>query len=375
MFDAFFPKPIRQSEFPHDADCVRLPEIAGCHSHWQNVIHGQTADFRQAVTKWLIDQGRMSVARRYALCGRGDSCRVGEKRFGFRPRRCGHRLCPRCSRYRGCLALRKILGHLNERGNGDLLHVVLTQQTCWSELFHDTRQRFEKGWKRFYPRLRKLGFDAMLAVTHAPASRDGCFHIHRHLVIDVGRFDDDRNFEKYAGAIVEIWRESVVQFDVNQAQEDPYVRHVSGPRDRYETIRLGGQAEFFEDASDPAERVVQYVIKDVVQGVEKWVSTLHRDMYRMYCDGIESLKLHRTYGSWRGTAQASDEEKPASHREEVDALQPGDTFVEVLVDDLFEGVHARDRRSMEALSWLVRYFGSDSTVGSRLSARLRALAA
>src|SRR3989304_1236659 len=69
-------------------------------SKWQWVIHGETALYRGWVVQWLMGQERYKMARRFALCGRGDIalCREDAQAARVKTQGCGARFCPRCSR-------------------------------------------------------------------------------------------------------------------------------------------------------------------------------------------------------------------------------------------------------------------------------------
>src|SRR3989304_3410537 len=232
-------------------------------SKWQWVIHGETALYRGWVVQWLMGQERYKMARRFALCGRGDRalCREDAQAARVKPQGCGARFCPRCSRRFGRRFLARVASHWSSRPHGGLWHVVLTQQVLPYEDLEHSRERFGIAWKRAYAGLRKIGMRSGLATYHVKRSRGGGWHYHCHLIIE---WKEGVDGERARGEVESVW---------NRAKKEPL--HLAQPLWGGE-IWAGGpalvglaeekQMEFWQEGTDAVEGALQYVLRGVLQG-------------------------------------------------------------------------------------------------------------
>ena len=277
-------------------------------SKWQWVIHGETALYRGWVVQWLMGQERYKMARRFALCGRGDIalCREDAQAARVKPQGCGARFCPRCSRRFGRRFLARVASHLSSRPHGGLWHVVLTQQVLPYEDLEHSRERFGIAWKRAYAGLRKIGMRSGLATYHVKRSRGGGWHYHCHLIVE---WKEGVDGERARGEVESVW---------NRAKKEPL--HLAQPLWGREICAAGPalvglaeekQMEFWQESTDAVEVALQYVLRDVLQGVEGWIGGVANGKEaEAFAGALDSAKLHRMYGEWRtAVVEEVDEDK------------------------------------------------------------------
>jgi len=96
------------------------------------------------------------------------------------------------------------------------------------------------------------------------------------------------------------WRECVSTDASHLDYKDVFMRKVCGAGEALTGMQNNTQLEFWDEPTDEVEKVLHYVIRDVLQGIEGWVSSLQRkeDVFD-FCDAIGGMKRHRTYGKWR----------------------------------------------------------------------------
>ena len=289
-------------------------------SAWQWCIHGETLEFRKQVVKWLVSKKRYVLARRYALCGKGDQLCRHEKtgRAKVKPAGCGARFCPRCSRRAGRKHLSRVAGHLSSGPHGALWHVVLTQPGLREEGIGGARERFEQSWKRFYPTLRKCGLVAALATYHAKRSERWGWHYHCHLVME---FDETIDMDVAYERINAVWKRVTALEEGELEYKDVFARMVAAAGPALEGMAKNTQLEFWDEPTDAVEKVLHYVLRDVLQGVESWVEGMggESDCFE-FCEFMGSAKRHRSYGTWRkkcagGAAEDADAREEAQERE------------------------------------------------------------
>jgi len=284
-------------------------KLAGTMTKWQWVIHGETVEFRKVIVRWLCNKGEYVLARRFALCGRGDLGMIeyGGDAVKVVPMGCGCRFCPRCSRRFGARFLRKVGKHLEANSHGEIWHVVLTQRVQRSETLIEARERFGKAWKRFYPKLRAMGMASALCTYHVTASVTGGWHYHCHLVIE---WVEGTKLEARGAELTGAWKKA--KADSGDKQTEVFGRKVceaGGPLTRAE---IAGQGELWAESVDPVAVALQYVVRDVLQGVEKWVSKINNiEDASTFAEALSSAKLHRLYGAWRRKLPKPDGEQEA----------------------------------------------------------------
>ncbi len=286
-----------------------LTEITLRRTKWQYVIHGETVPFRVGIVHWMCDQGKYQKARKYACCGHGDVGYMEESGSGVRvrPMCCGSRLCPRCSRRYGRRILRKVNGRLSTAAHGAIDHIVLTQKVIDGEPLGTTRERYERKWKRVYKAFRLAGMRNMLVTYHVKRTREVGWHYHAHCLVEWG---SDVVSEDACVCVDRAWR------DVVAANGEPthpvFYRHVTPAGDAITALANDGQGEFWQEASDPVTQVLQYCVRDVVQGVENWVEGVETDdLTTEFAETVANAKLHRLYGEWRKADVETKEDEEA----------------------------------------------------------------
>lgn len=339
---------------------------------WQWVIHGETTEFRKVIVRWLCNKGDYTLARRFALCGRGD---LGMTEFGgdgvrVKPMGCGCRFCPRCSRRFGARFLRKVGKHLEAGPHGSMWHVVLTQRVQRSETLIEARERFAKAWKRFYPKLRKRGMSSALCTYHVTASLNGGWHYHCHLLVEWVPECDTVELGKWA---TEAWQWA--KQDSGDRQTEVFAREVCEPGPAFVREALGSQGELWNESRDPVVAAIQYVVRDVLQGVEKWVAKVDNiEDASTFAEALTSAKLHRLYGVWRKQLPKRIEE-PEETASETNAgkQKTASTGKAVAVwiavgrmDEVLWGVKSGDASKLEFTRRLVSKLSNKGMVSKRL---------
>ena len=284
----------------------RLVAVCRSTTRWQWVVHGETKDFRVQAVEYLCRVGKWKKARRYAMCGRGDrlvreyaGCRVKVQPMG-----CGCRFCPRCSRRSGSRFLALGSSHLGARAHGALWHFCLTQRCDFWESLPGARERFEKAWRRFAPMLKKAGCVAGLCTFHVKPRERGGWHYHMHLI---GEFDGSVEREKLREVLHLQWYKAR-----GCTGEEPLLwgRQVAEAGEAMVELTGDGQMDFWREAEGPVERVLQYCLRDVLQGVETWVEKIRGAMNAAdLCATLSSVKLRRLFGKWRAKTEEEAQEK------------------------------------------------------------------
>lgn len=264
---------------------------------WQWVIHGETLVYRQRVIRWLVRSGRYTQARRFAMCGRGDvgSIGDGEGQVRIRPMGCGARFCPRCSRRYGRRFLARVAAHLSSKPHGELSHLVLTQRVLPDESLADARERFEGAWKKFYRVLRGIPMVSALATYHVTPSSVIGWHYHCHLVMELG---EGVKLADVYEQLDDAWFAALG--DGESQRKDLFRRLVSPAGPAMAGLAGDRQMEFWDESPDPVEVVLQYVLRDILQGVEGWIGKMATDeQAESFAKALSGAKLHRLYGVWR----------------------------------------------------------------------------
>lgn len=295
-----------------------LLQVTGRATSWQWVIHGETREYRQGVIRWLVKRGEWTRAFRFAMCGRGDvlCSEVGGDDVRVKPRGCGCRFCPRCSRRSGHRFLRRISGHLESAAHGEIWHVVLTQRLRPGEPVGVAAARFGKAWKSWYGALRRAGMRSALLTQHVKPRPGVGWHYHGHCLVEFkpgvdGAAACEKLEAKWwrAAGTAEFWEKTLFR------------RLVCGAGEALPEGAIGGQGEFWAEPAGAVERCLQYTVRDVVQGCEGWVTALRtEEEIGGFVEVITGAKLHRLYGEWRkksvvespGEGSLSDEEKAAA---------------------------------------------------------------
>lgn len=343
--------------------------IAGKPSRWQKIIHGATECFRQRIALELLGSGCQKVAMRYAQCGQGDGVvEDGHGKFRMRPKRCGHRLCPRCARYRGSQRVRHVMEHLERGPHGSLWHLVMTQRVVRGEPVSETKRRFEALWRQWIRRFRRMGAVAGLRSTHCVWSRYGGWHYHAHFFMELPGLAAD--CWDTAEAMREAWctlrdAKEGVKGDAGFCRL--VVDQGDGlPRDE------SSQGEFWSDPSDDVARAVQYVVRDVCQSLEAWNLDSALDRISEFVDMAANAQFSRMYGWWRSTADQRFGIVEDSPGEESNEVKSFDESVREIgtVDSLMERARRASSEGISVMLWLRETLSARSVVGSRLRREL-----
>lgn len=332
---------------------------------WQEVLHGDTSVFRCAVAEKLEAEGHEKRATSYALCGCGDSVQRESAGYRVKPLRCGHALCPRCSRHRGLKYVKRVLDHLRSKEHGSLHHVVLTQEVVESETLHETRLRFERRFAGWWERQRKLvKARGALWTTHITWSERGGWHYHKHGVVEVMR--DAEAGVRAVGLGIAAWSD-VRKMDGDQRVHEDVSRLVCDGGGPLTELAEGG-SEFWVEEADAVTKAVQYVARDVCQGVGSWNLCSDGARIEELLTDVRAVKFRRLYGPWR-KAVAVGVLQPAAEPG-VDAPAAVGVVGEDVgtVDTVLRRAEAGDGAYIEIALWLLRHAANQSALGKRLVA-------
>lgn len=347
-----------------------LSDIVRELTKWQWVIHGDTVVYRQRCVRWLMREKRYKTARRFALCGRGDVGMIASEGDGvrIRPKGCGCRFCPRCSRRYGRRFLSRVAAHLSSKPHGPLHHIVLTQRVRGEESLEEARKRFELSWKLFYPKLRKAGMMSALATYHVTASSVKGWHYHCHVLVE---FEDGVEEADWYPVLDAAWNAALG--DPENFRKPLFNRGIcnaGGPM-----VGLAGdrQMEFWAESRDPVEVVLQYVLRDVLQGVEGWIGKLATDVQaEQFAGALACAKLHRLYGEWRKKAAGEDEaDKEKVAADEAVAKESGTVMKSAIfwhvVGNMDEVLHWAKTGKTECVDMVRRLLARGSNRGAAAS--------
>lgn len=363
---------------------ARLVSLASRVTRWQWVVHGETRDFRVKAVEYLCGQGKWKKAWRYAMCGRGD--RLVKELYGCRvklqPMGCGCRFCPRCSRRSGRRFLARVSSHLGTKEHGALWHFCLTQRCdCWESLL-GARKRFEEAWRRFAPALKRCGCVAGLATFHVKPRDAGGWHYHMHLV---GEFDEGvTSGDRLVEALHLAWYKARRCIGVEPLL---WGRKVCEAGPGMEALTGDGQMDFWREAEGPVERVLQYCLRDVLQGVEGWVESVVGSMNSEdFCETLSHVKLRRLFGKWRAKSESEVELESKGGETEGGRVGGGKEPVgkerETAVwtdaggmDDVLRRAASGERSAREDVEALVMSYRNRGRVANRLQSWVQAIAA
>ena len=354
----------------------RLVEIAGDHSRWQYVVQGGTQRYRQWMTEWLCDSGKETRARAFALCGRGDQLGVemGGTQVRIRPKGCGCRYCPRCSRGRGRKFLRRVTEMLRTRPHEQMWHIVFTQRAEVGEDLSETRARFELAWKIASRAMKRCGLVGGLVTYHLVRTMTGAWHWHAHLIAEVaGGWEAKQLHEKFDG----IWRKA--KGEAAKDDQPLFMRLLSEPGPALTALEETAQMDFWKESSDPIATVLQYAVRDVLQGVERWVQNVGtKEDAIAFGVSVAAAKMHRLIGSWRKSVAKSGEGVEAPERAPVGTENSagGKTTTKVFqwlgsVDQVIQMAMQGVEGAQEGLRLLMGCISNRTTLAERLYQVLR----
>jgi hypothetical protein len=136
-----------------------------------------------------------------------------------------------------------------------------------------------------------------------------------------------------------------------------------------------GQMDFWRESASEAEKCLQYCLRDVLQGVEKWIAHVHDGAeVEEFAGGVEGAKMHRLLGVWRHAAIKADEaaeagegESPASTKTSAPSGEAKPVF-EVI--GTMDGMLWKAKHGVTACADLIREFVSMTSNRSCVNQRL-----
>lgn len=332
-------------------------------SSWQWVIHGDSLPVRRRLVRWLESaKGDADAALAAALCGRGDMVEqeIKSGQFRIRPRGCGQRMCPRCSRQDGVPFLRRVEEHLSEFPHGYIYHGVFTQRVEPGEVLTATRERFEYLWNRYMGILKRRGVENGLVVVHCTRSRLKGWHYHVHVLMESeGPLDTDD--------LKAQWLRILVEKDPRAGTNAPYFRVVSEPGEPFE-IGPAGQGDMWSEAQCKTASCLQYMLRDVLQGTENWLREDEDDsVFQELAELLAHCRMRRLFGSWRRTAAVRKEGRQNESEPEVEGGEESTgRWLFIAHPDGLRGMRECGSSSLgECLRFLERTCRNSSSYGQR----------
>jgi hypothetical protein len=185
--------------------------------------------------------------------------------------------------------------HLEEGDHGEIWHYVLTQPVRATEAVGAARVRFEGAWKKWYRVLRKCGMKSALLTEHVKPRESYGWHFHGHCVVEWKAGVDS---EKVGERLERAWQRGCKE--ESGREKGLFRRLVCGAGGAIGEGGLSRQGEFWSESVSAVQRVLQYAIRDVVQGCESWVVGLkEKQVVGEFAAVVSDAKLHRLFGVWR----------------------------------------------------------------------------
>jgi hypothetical protein len=332
---------------PEEAVQELLRTMCNRPSGWQQVIHGDSFNYRLNVGLDLLGRGLIEPAKRFCLCGRGDQVvRLGDG-FKLIPMRCGHRLCPRCARWRGSKYVRRCLDALRNRPSGYLHHAVFTQGILPGRSLHDTIECLKAKWLKFKGCAR-AGYYGGLRVLHVKWSeRVGGWNAHYHCLFESLKEDTvTEMMRRWAGWVV----------DETGWCAPLFIRQLAAPG-HCVVGEDDGDELLWSESKDSVTKCLQYVMRDVCEGPDKNIIASGSPAFiEELVSGLGARRMHEMLGSWRNLvdleAEADEEVK-----EQVASLKKQEGIVLGTVDTVAKDASWWSRFS----DWLVGQVGCNDT--------------
>ena len=308
---------------------------------WQHVIHGETEEYRARVVEELIREGKNRGAESFALCGCGDRVFTVRGEHRMVPRRCGKRLCPRCSSWRGGKFVRKVFEYLRGGEREALWHVVVTQPVVEGEGLLEARVRLYEKWRKCGG-AKRVGLIGGLVTEHAKWSRRGGWHVHYHVLCEAASVKE----------FAERWR-AVAFNGEGRPCNGPFVRQLCGAGYR-EYEAEGEEQDFWAEDRDGVARGVQYAVRDVCARVAvDAVGGIPEAEFRSFVRLSTCTKQHRLFGAWRGRPEEEEALEDASDAEARVAVGEGETVELGTVDNILFGRCCSRVQQHEVRAWLL----------------------
>lgn len=343
-----------------DAQREQLLSMVDYPSPWQYVIHGETEKVRRAVAEMMFVRGKEKVAASYVMCGKGDVVVCGVEGKGCRvmPKRCGHRLCPRCSRWRGGQVLRKVLEHLAYFDHGELWSVVFTQRVIPGEKLEVSWERLSSAWSAMLQWLQRRGLVGGFIVFHVVRAASGNgWHVHAHAMLE---FDGEMPPD-----LSESWNRTLERYDSAWTQKKPVWKEKlldAGPATG-ECEDDGG--DMFDDSKDPVVRRLQYSLRELMGGIEKYEGNAEVGFVAELFDVTEGKKMRRLLGEWRlGVEERAL--KLGVELPDSSGSAPAEEEVEMgTVDDVYYRAIEGERAAVQVLTLLEKGIRNNGSTARR----------
>lgn len=352
-----------QNVEPEEFAAEEVRTVCARPTNWQRVIHGDSFAYRLEVGLALVMKGHMKRAKKFCECGRGDMVCALADSFRIHPLRCGHRLCPRCARWRGGKYVKRVLDALRGRVCGYLVHMVFTQEVLPNERLEDTIARLHGKWKNFKGRARS-GYRGGLRVLHVKRSwRKGGWHAHYHFVVEVPDL-------AVTISMAAKW-EDMVREESDEASST-FIR-VLADKGHVVSGRDDGDPLLWAEADNEVTRCLQYCMRDVCEGPDaSIVETGDALIIDELLGALESRRQHELLGAWRHGSEDVEEEAEREVKLDEEKKKSAAEEAGILVGTV-DQVRKDPRWWGRFSTWLLESCGANDTDYARRARRFAGL--
>lgn len=207
----------------------------------------------------------------------------------------------------------KVLRALSHMPHGRLYHMVLTQMVHFGESVRDCAARMHKKWRAYHQWLVRRGMNAGFLVAHCTMSRLGGWHFHLHLLLEFHPAVPDEWQTKWCSLLTEEQGVEIVH--------SSFCRQVCDFGAAFEG-NVGVQGELWEEAPDAVTAMLQYLLRDASQGIERWDLDACTDASLAdFVEHAKGMKWWRLYGHWR--LRSPPTERELAHTDRAMAARTG----------------------------------------------------
>ena len=341
--------------------CLALVEDCRRPTPWQYVIQGPTSEVRAQVCAALLLGNKDKAARRYAMCGRGDVIVTDQEGKGHcvRPMRCGHRMCPRCSRWRGSHFIRAVLKHLSVFDHGPIYGYVFTQRVIPQESLDDAWKRLMKAWSSMLQWWGRRGLVGGCVAFHVVYSEGANgWHVHAHVTAE---------FKKQVPDQTGTWWNGILQrSDPGYFSTKPLFGQELCSAGKAAGVYEDEGGDLFRESEHPVLRALQYNLRELTAGVERWEEFAKGGLLMEMVAQTEGKKSRRLLGQWA----LSVEERAAVLGVTLDEPEEGKECVKKLewgtVDEMIWRALSGDYVAAEMLGKVESNVRNDTGVAVRM---------
>jgi len=149
-----------------------------------------------------------------------------------------------------------------------------------------------------YGRLKGLGMRSALATYHVKPSWRGGWHYHLHLMVE---WKEGVTSDNVLAGVETAWNKALKC--LTGMEKPVFVRKVCDAGGPITGMGEQTQMEFWQESGDAVGKALQYIMREILQGVEGWIEKVNTDVLcEEFATALSGAKLHRLYGVWRKKA-------------------------------------------------------------------------